>query len=70
MPGIVENILIMVLTIVVLVAGGYATLVVLGWLFKRKHGGQEEQGLTDLWIANQPKNLENNPDAPDSNDES
>jgi len=54
MPEIFENILIMVLTIVILVAVGYLMLVLLGWLIKLKHGGREEQGLTDLWIANHP----------------
>ena len=68
MPEVLENILIMIFTIVVLVVGGYLTLVMLGWLIKLKHGGREEQGLTDLWIANHPdaqKNKLDTPPAPD-----
>lgn len=70
MPEILENILIMVLTIVVLVVGGYLLLVILGWLLKLKHGGREEQGLTDLWIANQPDSLKRKSDDPASDEDS
>ena len=70
MPEILENILIMVFTIVVLVAGGYLMLLLLGWLIKLKHGGREERGLTDLWIANHPDTRKNTSDTPDPDDES
>lgn len=68
MPEILENILIMILTIVVLVAAGYGVLVILGWWLKLKSGGREEQGLTDLWIANHPDRLKNESDAPTSDE--
>lgn len=55
MPVILENILIMILTIVVLLGGGYLVLLLLHWGLKIKSGGREEQGLTDLWIAQQRK---------------
>ena len=58
----------MVLTVVVLVAGGYLMLVILGWLIKLKHGGREEQGLTDLWIADQADTLKSKSDTPPSDD--
>ena len=69
MPELFENILIMILTIVVLVAGGYLILVLLGWLVKIKHGGREEQGLTDLWIANHPETQKDKSDASAPDDE-
>ncbi len=50
MGDILENILIMVLTIVVLVGGGYLALLVLGWGLKIKTGGREQEGLTNLWV--------------------
>lgn len=53
MPAIVENILIMIATVVVLVVGGYLLLAILGWGLKIKSGGREQSGLTDLWIASQ-----------------
>jgi hypothetical protein len=53
MPAIVENILIMILTIAVLLGGGYLLLVIVGWGLKIKSGGREQEGLTDLWIASQ-----------------
>ena len=58
----------MVLTIVVLVAGGYLLLVMLGWWLRIKSGGREEQGLTDLWIANQAETLKNKSDDPPADD--
>jgi hypothetical protein len=64
MPEILENILIMVLTIVVLVVGGYLALAFLGWWFKIKSGGREAQGLTDLWMANQPDVAKSEPETP------
>lgn len=53
MQVLFENILIMILTIVVLLAGAYLVLAVLGWGLKIKSGSREQEGLTDLWIANQ-----------------
>jgi hypothetical protein len=55
MPVFLENALIMILTIVVLLGGGYLLLLLLHWGLKIKSGGREEQGLTDLWIAEQRK---------------
>jgi len=69
MPEIVKIILTMVLTIVALVAGGYLMLVLLGWMFRLKHGGREQQGLTDLWIANQPDASKSKSDPPATDDE-
>ena len=53
MPVILENILIMILTIAILLGGGYLVLLLLHWGLRIKSGGREEQGLTDLWIAQQ-----------------
>ncbi len=55
MPAIVENILIMILTIVFLLGGGYFVLVILDWGLKVKSGSREQEGLTSLWAANQAK---------------
>ncbi|MGD9010238.1 MAG: hypothetical protein PVG41_20105 [Desulfobacteraceae bacterium] len=49
MAGIFENILIMVLTVMVLLGGGYLILVALGWGMKLKSGHREQEGLTDLF---------------------
>jgi hypothetical protein len=53
MAGVFENILIMVLTIVVLLGGGYLFLVMLNWGLKIKSGSREQDGLTQLWTASQ-----------------
>ena len=53
MPVVIENILVMILTIVVLLAGGYLLLVILHWGLRVKSGRKEQEGLTDLWIASQ-----------------
>lgn len=50
---IFENILIMVLTIVGLLGGGYLALIILEWALKIKSGQRENERLTDLWIATQ-----------------
>jgi hypothetical protein len=67
MHAIIENVMIMLLTIVVLLAGGYLLLLLIGLGLKLKSGDREKQGLTDLWIANQASALSNAPD--DSDDE-
>ena len=51
MHPVLENLLIMVLTIVVLVVGGYALLLILEWGLKLKSGRREQEGLTSLWAA-------------------
>lgn len=48
MVGILENILIMIVTVMVLLGGGYLVLVILGWGMKLKRGHREQEGLTDL----------------------
>jgi hypothetical protein len=53
MAPILENIIIMVLTIVVLVGGAYLVLVILDWGLKIKTGSREQEGLTNLWVAAQ-----------------
>ncbi len=57
MQAVIENILIMLITIVVLLAGGYLLLMVIQLGMKLKSGGREQQRLTDLWIANQAPEL-------------
>lgn len=53
MAAVLENILIMILTIVVLLGGGYLVLTVLGWGLKIKSGRREQEGLTRLWASSQ-----------------
>jgi hypothetical protein len=53
MAAVFENILIMILTIVVLLVGGYLVLAVLGWGLKVKSGSREQEGLTRLWAESQ-----------------
>jgi hypothetical protein len=43
----------MILTIVVLLVGGYLVLAVLGWGLKVKSGSREQEGLTRLWAESQ-----------------
>ncbi len=62
MNAIFENILIMFLTIVVLLGGGYLMLLLIGFGLKLKSGNRENQGLTDLWIANQSPAVTEAPD--------
>ena len=64
MQAIIENILIMLITIVVLLAGGYLLLMVIQLGMKFKSGGREQQRLTDLWIANQAPELPKTSEAP------
>lgn len=68
MPEILENILVMILTIVVPLAGGFLVLLVLGWWLKIKSGGREQQGLTDLWIANQADQHKSKSEPPPTDD--
>jgi hypothetical protein len=53
MTALFENMLIMVLTIVVLIGGGYLFLVILDWGLKIKSGSREQDGLTGLWVSSQ-----------------
>lgn len=48
MAGILENIIIMILTVIILLGAGYLVLVILGWGMKLKSGHREQDGLTDL----------------------
>lgn len=54
---ILENIAIVLLTIFVLLAGGYLLLVLLGWGLKMKSGSSEQDGLMDLWTTSQAEAL-------------
>ena len=56
--AIFENILIMVLTIVSLLGGGYVALILLEWGLKKKSGQREQKRLTDLWITAQSQSTE------------
>lgn len=47
--NILENIGIMVLTIVLLLGGGWLLLLILHWGLKIKTGSREQDGLMDLW---------------------
>jgi hypothetical protein len=51
MDAVLENILIMILTIAVLVGGGYLVLVILGWWLRIKSGTREQDGLAELWAS-------------------
>jgi hypothetical protein len=62
MHEIFENILIMILTIVILMTGAYLFLLLLGWGLKLKSGNREQEGLMDLWIANQTEAPGNKPE--------
>jgi hypothetical protein len=53
MSVILENMLIMILTIVVLLGGGYFLLAILEWGLKIKSGRREQEGLTRLWASSQ-----------------
>lgn len=55
MAAVLENILIMILSIAVLLGGGYLVLAVLGWGLKIKSGRREEEGLTRIWASSQAK---------------
>lgn len=49
MPVIIENLIIMILTILVLIVGGYVVLLLLNWGLKLKGGMREDEGLIQLW---------------------
>ncbi len=49
MTDILENVLIMILSVVFLVGGGFLALVVIGWFLKLKSGRREQDGLTSLY---------------------
>lgn len=49
MANIVENLVVMLLTILVLIVGGYLALVLLNWGLKLKGGLREDEGLVQLW---------------------
>ncbi len=51
--SIFENLLIMILTIVFLLGGGYLFLAILGLGLRLKSKNREQAGLTDLWIESQ-----------------
>ncbi len=55
MYDIIENILIMLITIVVLLVGIYVLLVLLNWGLKLKGGAREEEGLFKLWVETKKK---------------
>lgn len=53
MQAILENILVMILTIVVPLTGFYLVLVLIEWMLKSKSGEREQKGLSDLLISSQ-----------------
>jgi hypothetical protein len=53
MLAVLENILIMIITVLALIGGGYLLLVIIEWGLKAKSGSREREGLSDLWIASQ-----------------
>jgi hypothetical protein len=53
MTAVFEIILTMILTIVVLLGGGYVLLTILEWGLRIKSGRREEDGLSQLWASNQ-----------------
>lgn len=69
MQALFENFLVMVLTIAVPLAALYIVLVFIGWGLQKKSGNREQQGLTDLWLANQADAISKKPDntPPDKN---
>ncbi len=49
--SIIENMMVMVLTLVVLAAGFYLLLLVLNLWLKIKTGTREKEGLANLWAS-------------------
>ena len=62
MHPIIENVLIMIMTIVVLVGGAYLLLMLLDWWLKLKSGNREQDGLTSMWASTikQPPDQQDN----------
>ena len=52
LSNLIENLIVMFMTIVVLIGAIYALLLVLHYWLKFKSAGREEQGLTALWVDN------------------
>jgi hypothetical protein len=48
MAGILENIFIMISTVIVLLGAGYLVLVIVGWGMKLKGGHREQEGLANM----------------------
>lgn len=65
----VENIIIMLLTIVFLIGGAYLALVVLNWAWKLKRGGREDEGLVELWAEAKKEQRSSDP-SDNANDDS
>jgi hypothetical protein len=53
--GILEDVAVIVLTLVILVVALYLVLLALQWGLRLKLGSREEEGLAELWHANLPK---------------
>lgn len=70
MAEIVENLVVMVLTILVLIVGGYVALVLLNWGLKLKSGTREDDGLVQLWAESKKEHqaaASSNEEAPEEN---
>ena len=67
MADIAENIIIMLLTILVPIGGGYLVLILLNWGLKLKGGMREDEGLVSMWAESkrEQKALEQADDTPD-----
>jgi len=52
LSNLIENLIVMFMTIVVLIGAIYVLLLVLHYWLKFKSAGREEQGLTALWVDN------------------
>jgi hypothetical protein len=49
LSSLIENLMIMVLTVVALVGSLYVLLLILNFWMKFKSGGREDEGLTAIW---------------------
>ncbi len=63
MTSIIENVLVMVLTIVTLVGGFYLLLLVLNAWLKIKSGSREHEGLSNLWASAMKETKKSSDDA-------
>ena len=52
LSNLIENLIVMFMTIVVLIGAIYVLLLVLHYWLKFKSAGREEQGLTAVWVDN------------------